>query len=167
VDDGLVRNIGISNFNTQLITDLLTYARIKPAVLELELHPYLQQKRLIKWVKQQEINIIAYASFGNVVFDASPPHLEHVEKLLSHPIIKKIAQKNKLNVGQVALGWAVQHEYAVIPKSVNEDRMRSNLAVFDIKFDEADLQELEGLDIKARFNDFYLNNYGFEYPLFD
>lgn len=167
VDEGLIRNIGICNANTQLLTDLLSYARIKPAVLEIELHPYFQQKRLVKWVKQQEIQVIAYASFGNVVFDAVPPHLAHLEKLLSHPVIKKLAEKHKINAGQVALGWAVQNEYVVIPKSVNEDRMRANLAAFDVKFDKEDLKELDALEAKARFNDFYVENYTFDYPLFD
>lgn len=167
VDEGLVRNIGVSNFNTQTLTDLLAYARIKPAVLEIELHPYLQQKRLIKWTKEQDIHIIAYASFGNVVFDKVPPHLAHLDKLLSHPVITKIAKKHNLNPGQVALGWAVQQEYIVIPKSVNEDRMKSNLDVFDVKLDEEDFKEIANLESNGRFNDFYAETYGFDYPAFE
>lgn len=101
VDEGLVRNIGISNFNTQTILHLLTYARIGPSVLEIELHPYLQQKRLVEWAKAQDIQVIAYASFGAAVFDELPPGTGHLQSLLSHPVITKVAEKHNLNAGQV------------------------------------------------------------------
>ncbi|KAL9538373.1 hypothetical protein MBANPS3_010984, partial [Mucor bainieri] len=87
VDAGLVRNIGISNFNVQSTVDLLSYARIPPSVLQIEHHPYLQQRRLIQWVRSQGIQVIAYASFGNAVFEALPPGTEHLENLMEHPII--------------------------------------------------------------------------------
>ncbi|KAI7898115.1 4-dihydromethyl-trisporate dehydrogenase [Cokeromyces recurvatus] len=167
VDDGLVRNIGISNFNVQAIVDLLTYARIRPAVLEIEHHPYLQQKRLIDWVKQEGIQVIAYASFGSAAFEETPRHLKHLPNLMDHPVIQKIANKYKLNPGQILLAWATQREIIVIPKTVNEDRMEINLKAPQIKLDEQDFKDIAELEAHARFNDFFEENYGFDFPAFD
>lgn len=167
VDAGLIRNIGISNFNVQSTLDLLSYARIPPSVLEIEHHPYLQQKRLIKWVRSQGIQVIAYASFGNAVFEAVPPGTEHLENLMKHPVIANIAEKHNLSTGQVLLAWAVSHQVVVIPKTVNVNRMKSNLDIDHVKLDDEDQQKIDDLEANARFNDFYVNNYGFEFPLFN
>ncbi|CEP13270.1 hypothetical protein [Parasitella parasitica] len=167
VDSGVIRNIGISNFNVQSILDLLTYARIRPSVLEIEHHPYLQQSRLIHWVRSQGIQVIAYASFGNAVFEQVPQGTQHLENLMKNPIIVSIAEKHHRNSGQILLAWAVQHEVIVIPKTVNIDRMKSNLAIDHIQLDEDDLEKISQLDANARFNDFFENTYGFNLPLFN
>lgn len=167
VDAGLIRNIGISNFNVQSILDLLTYARIRPSILEIEYHPYLLQDRLVAWVKAQGIEIIAYASFGNTAFDAVPPSTAHLENLLTHPTVKKIAEKHKRNGGQVLLTFSTQQNIIVIPKSVQESRMKSNLDLFSFKLDEQDIDDLKALNANARFNDFFPNTFGFEFPLFE
>lgn len=165
VDEGLVRNIGISNFNVQSVLDLLTYARIRPAVLEIELHPYLQQPRLVEWVRAQDIQVIAYASFGNAVFDTVPSGTAHLPNLLAHPVLKKIAAKHGRNTGQIALKFSAQKDIVVIPKSVQVERMKSNLDIFSFDLDEEDLQELKELDANARFNDLTVDTFGIELPL--
>ncbi|KAI8064322.1 4-dihydromethyltrisporate dehydrogenase [Gilbertella persicaria] len=167
VDSGRVRNIGISNFNVQSIVDLLTYARIRPSVLEIEHHPYLQQRRLINWAKKQDLHIIAYASFGNSVFDNVPKYLEHLPKLLEHPVIKKVAEKHQRNPGQIALTWATQRGITVIPKSAQVERMKTNLDVLSYKLDDEDFEAINDLEANGRFNDFFENTYGFEFPLFE
>ncbi|KAG2207146.1 hypothetical protein INT47_012199 [Mucor saturninus] len=167
VDAGLVRNIGISNFNVQSVLDLLTYARITPAVLEIELHPYLWQERLVNWVKSQGIEIIAYASFGNTVFDAVPPATAHVPSLMTHPTVAKIAQKHNRNNGQILLSFAAQQNIIVIPKSVQESRMKTNLDLFSYKLDADDIEQLKSLNINARFNDLVPNTFGLELPIFE
>lgn len=168
VDAGLILNIGISNFNVQSTLDLLSYARIPPSVLEIEHHPYLQQRRLIEWVRSQGIQVIAYASFGNAVFESLPPGTEHFQNLLEHPVIVDIAEKHQLNTGQVLLAWAVNHQVAVIPKTANVSRMKSNLDTNHIKLDDEDQQKIDALEANARFNNFYVGNlYGFEFPIFD
>lgn len=165
VDEGLVRNIGVSNYNVQTLLDLLSYARIKPAVLEIELHPYLQQRRLVDWARAQGIEIIAYASFGNAVFDKVPNSTAHLPNLLTHPVLKKIAEKHGRNTGQVALKFSAQNNIVVIPKSVQVERMKTNLDIFSFELDKEDLKELEELEANARFNDLTVENYGFELPL--
>ncbi|KAI8643825.1 xylose reductase [Parasitella parasitica] len=167
VDSGVIRNIGISNFNVQSTLDLLSYARIRPSVLEIEHHPYLQQSRLIHWVRSQGIQVIAYASFGNAVFEHVPPGTEHLENLMKNPVIVSIADKHQRNTGQILLAWAVQHEIVVIPKTVNIDRMKSNLDIDHIELDKDDLEKIAKLEANARFNDFFESNYGFNLPLFN
>lgn len=166
VDSGVVRNIGISNFNVQSTLDLLSYARIPPCVLEIEHHPYLQQRRLVNWAKSQGIQVIAYASFGNAVFKRFPPGTEHLENLMKHPVIVSIAEKHKRDVGQILLAWAVHYEIIVIPKTVKVERMKSNLDIDHIQLDDDDLQKIAKLEANTRFNDLFDSTYGFDLPLF-
>ncbi|CAO3668647.1 hypothetical protein G6F70_007613 [Rhizopus microsporus] len=168
VDEGLVRNIGVSNFNVQSILDILTYCKYKPAALEIEHHPYLQQKRLIKWVNSHDIHIIAYGAFGPTVYGGVVPnHLKDVQSLFEHPVIKKIAEKHKHEPGEILLKWVIQRGITVIPKTTKVERMKSNLNLFSFDLDEDDFKEIEKLDIKARFNDLVEEMYGYEFPIFD
>ncbi|KAI8888370.1 xylose reductase [Backusella circina FSU 941] len=167
VDAGLVRNIGISNFNVQSVLDLLTYCKYKPAILEIEHHPYLQQKRLVDWVRKQDIQVVAYASFGPTVFTNTSDNMAHLPSLLDHPVVEKIAKKHNLSTGQTVLKWAVQQDVVVIPKSVNIKRMKVNKDLFSFTLDEEDLAALNGLETNTRFNDISLEVYGFELPIFD
>ncbi|KAI8374899.1 xylose reductase [Blakeslea trispora] len=167
VEAGLVRNIGISNFNVQLIIDLLAYAKIRPAALEIEHHPYLQQRRLIDWAQKQDIHIIAYASLGNAVYSKVPKHLTHITNLLKHPVVQKLAEKYNRDAGQIVLTWAVQRNITVIPKSVNVDRMKSNLDILSYKLEEEDMQAIYDLEANARFNQPVVETFGVELPIFE
>ncbi|EIE87005.1 hypothetical protein G6F46_001197 [Rhizopus delemar] len=163
VNDGLSRNIGVCNFNTQALVDMLTYAKIKPAVLQIELHPYLPQAELTKWVKSQGIHITAYSSFGPASYVTLGEHGKRAAPLLEHDAVKSLADKHKVSAGQILLRWALDREYVVIPKSVNEDRMKANFDVLDIKLDESDNKALDALKSNQRFNDPLV---WFDLPLF-
>ncbi|KAF7732822.1 NAD(P)H-dependent D-xylose reductase (XR) [Apophysomyces ossiformis] len=165
VDAKLARNIGISNFNVQTILDLLTYCKYKPAVLQVELHPYLQQPRLVKWVQAQGIAVMAYSSFGPVSYLEMTEEAKSTPPLLENKVIVAIANKHNKTPSQVLLRWSVQKDVIVIPKSLNPDRMRNNLDVLDWSLDEEDLKEIAGLDQKLRFNDTV--SYGLSLPLWD
>ncbi|KAI8078161.1 4-dihydromethyltrisporate dehydrogenase [Gilbertella persicaria] len=165
VEANLTRNIGIANFNCQTIMDMLTYAKIKPAVLQIEIHPYLPQERLIKWVKDQGIQVTAYSSFGPTSYVNLSEFGKDYSSLLEHDHVKSIANKHNVTTGQVLLRWALDREIAVIPKSSNEDRMKSNFDILDIKFDEQDNKTLDALKSNQRFNDPMI--FGFGVPLFD
>ncbi|ORY98723.1 4-dihydromethyltrisporate dehydrogenase [Syncephalastrum racemosum] len=167
VDAGLIRNIGISNFNVQLILDVLTYAKYKPAVLQIELHPYLQQSRLVEWTQKQGIHVTAYSSFGPAAFDNFTSRSSTVGPLLEHDTIKAIANKHGKSTGQVLLRWSIERKVAVIPKSSNEGRMKSNLDLFSWSLDEEDRKSITDMNQNIRFNDLQDVMYGFELPLFD
>ncbi|KZW00457.1 putative D-xylose reductase [Exidia glandulosa HHB12029] len=153
VDEGLAKNIGISNVNGSLLIDILRYARIKPAVLQVELHPYLPQEQLVTLCKKYDIAITAYCSFGPASWLELDMH-KHVPSLLDHDVVAQVAKKySGKTPAQVLLRWASQRGIAVIPKSNNHDRLVQNLNHTDITLDEADIATLTSLNQNARFND--------------
>lgn len=104
---GKVKSIGISNFSGALIYDLLRSAEIKPAVLQIEHHPYLQQPRLVEYVQSQNIAITGYSSFGPQSFlELKHSKALDTPTLFEHKTIKSIANKNKKTPAQVLLRWA-------------------------------------------------------------
>ncbi|KAL4946758.1 hypothetical protein BDV06DRAFT_229655 [Aspergillus oleicola] len=151
VDAGLARGIGVSNFNGGLILDLLKYARIKPATLQIEHHPYLTQETLVKYAQSQGITVTAYSSFG----PSSYRELE-AEDALSAPLL--------LEHPVVLLRWATQRSVAVIPKSSNPNRLAQNLKVTDFDLAEEEIKKISELNKGPRFND--PMKFGEPHPIF-
>eukprot|EP01006_Ploeotia_vitrea_P046398 TRINITY_DN67023_c6_g9_i1.p1 TRINITY_DN67023_c6_g9~~TRINITY_DN67023_c6_g9_i1.p1 ORF type:complete len:333 (+),score=181.41 TRINITY_DN67023_c6_g9_i1:81-1079(+) len=143
---GLVKNIGVCNFTAPLIHDLLTYATIKPAVNQVEMHPLLQQPALVKYCQAQNIAVTAYSPLGTA--DFKQPHEPSV---LGDETLKKIADKHKQSVAQVALRFNVQRGVIVIPKSTNPDHIKDNLNVFDFTLDDDDMSTIAAMDRNYHF----------------
>lgn len=158
VEKGLSKSIGISNFQGQLIYDLLSYAKIPPATLQIEHHPYLVQPELLRLAKNEGITVTAYSSFGSTSFaEFNMKHAENITPLLQEETIGAIAKKLGKDPSQVLLRWATQRGLAIIPKSSREPTMKSNLASTDFDIDQADLDKISALDRGLRFNQ--PNNY--------
>ncbi|KAL7317973.1 hypothetical protein PS15m_004257 [Mucor circinelloides] len=158
VDSGRTRNIGVSNFNCQLLMDMLTYARIPPSLLQIELHPYLSQEHLVKWAQSQGIAVTAYSSFGPTSFiSTGSKRAKAVEPLFENPVIKDVAAKYNRNPSEVALRWSLERSVAVVPKSLNIDRMRMNLEALNWEMEEEDVESINKLDMGLRFNDPMVN----------
>lgn len=154
VDKGLARSIGISNFSAQLLLDLLRYARIRPATLQIEHHPYLTQERLVAFAQREGIAVTAYSSFGPLSFlELSVKQAEGAPPLFEHPVIKDIAEKHGKTPAQVLLRWATQRGIAVIPKSNNPARLLQNLDVVGFDLEDGELKAISDLDKGLRFND--------------
>ncbi|VEU23940.1 DEKNAAC105254 [Brettanomyces naardenensis] len=154
VDEGLVKSIGVSNWSGALIQDLLRGCRIRPQLLQIEHHPYLVQKRLIHWVQAQGIVVTGYSSFGPKSFvELDNPVAIKATPLLTHPTIKKIADAHKATAAQVLLRWATQNGICVIPKSSKKERLLSNLNSDSFDLTEAEIAEIDALDLGLRFND--------------
>ncbi|KAK9446621.1 NADP-dependent oxidoreductase domain-containing protein [Limtongia smithiae] len=154
VELGLVKNIGISNFAGALIIDLLRYAKIPPAVLQIEHHPYLTQPQIVALTRQRGIAITAYSSFGPQSFlEMSHPVATKITTLLKTPLIEEIAAAHGKSSGQVLLRWATQRGIAVIPKSNSPHRLAENLNHVDFDLTEEELGKISGLDAQIRFND--------------
>ena len=154
VEKKLAKSIGISNFNGQLIMDLLRYAKIVPATLQIEHHPYLTQEGLVKLAQDHGIAVTAYSSFGPQSFlELDMQRAKDTPLLFDNPTIKSIADKHKKTPAQILLRWTTQRDIAVIPKSNNQNRLAQNLDVtsFDLSTDE--LTEISGLNKNLRFND--------------
>ncbi|KAI5956240.1 GRE3 [Candida jiufengensis] len=151
---GKVKSIGISNFSGALIQDLLRGCEIKPAVLQIEHHAYLQQPRLIEYVQSQGIAITAYSSFGPQSFlELKSKKALDTPTLFAHDTIKTIASKHDKSPAQILLRWTTQRNIAVIPKSNNKKRMIENLKVTDFDLSEEEMKEISKLDKELRFND--------------
>jgi D-xylose reductase len=154
VDQGLTRSIGVSNYNGALILDLLRYARIRPATLQIEHHPYLVQQNLLDLCKAEGITVTGYSSFGPQSFrDLGMELGKNTPLLFDHPTIKRVAEKYGKTPAQVLLRWATQRGVAVIPKSASQNRLRQNLENTGFDLGEEDVREISGLDRQLRFND--------------
>jgi aldehyde reductase len=145
---GLVKSIGISNFNSIQIERLLSAATIKPVTNQVECHPYLAQKQLKKFCEDRGITLTAYSPLGNPGSTANTK--ADKGQLLKDPTVLKLAQKYGKNVGQILLKFQVQRGIIVIPKSVHLDRIISNIQIFDFDMTPEEIKQLESLDRNYR-----------------
>lgn len=153
VQQGLSKSIGISNFQAQLVYDLLRYAKIPPATLQIELHPYLTQQDLVKLCKNEGIAVTAYSSFGPASFlEFNMQHAVKLVPLIQDPTINQIASKYGKKPSQILLRWATQRGLAVIPKTSRVELLDENLDVIGWDIDQADLDKITSMDRNIRFN---------------
>ncbi|KAI0562559.1 aldehyde reductase [Gracilaria domingensis] len=167
VDSGLVRHLGVCNFPYVLMEDLLSYARIRPSVLQVELHPYLQQPRLLQFCKREKIIVTAFSSFGAASYKSLGMDRGH--DLFQDAAMIKIAEKHGKSVPQVALKWAVQRGTAVIPKTSKSERLEENMKAFDWELEDDDMREIAALDRGVRYNDpgDFCVGMGMSVPIYD
>jgi diketogulonate reductase-like aldo/keto reductase len=139
VEQGKVRSIGISNFDENL-DDLLKHATIKPALIQVECHPYWNQDDLRKKLKK----------YGTLIESWYP--IGHGDKgLIEEPIFTKLAKKyNKTNV-QVILRWHIQKGIIVFPKSSNPKHIKENSEIFDFQLTDEEIKEIDKMGKKKRF----------------
>lgn len=149
---GLVRHLGVSNFSAVKLRALHEGARIKPAVNQIELHPYLQQPELLATCAELGVHVTAYSPLGS---PDRPPGLKGVDEpvLLQDPTIAAIAGRLGVSAAQVLIAWAVQRGTSVIPKSVDPRRLRENLAAAELVLSDADMRQIAGLDRRRRYLD--------------
>ncbi|CCM03125.1 uncharacterized protein FIBRA_05246 [Fibroporia radiculosa] len=152
VDEGLVKNIGVSNCQGALLLDVLRYAKYAPAVNQVELHPYLSQEALIKLCNTLGVAITAYSSLGPQSY-VELGGSKGAENLLQHSAVASIASKHSKSTAQVLLRWAVQQGLAVIPKSNNHDRLVQNLQVEQFTLTDDEMKQLSSLNVNLRLND--------------
>ncbi|KAF8528304.1 NADP-dependent oxidoreductase domain-containing protein [Gautieria morchelliformis] len=153
VDEGMTKNIGVSNVAGVLLIDIHTYARYEPQVLQIEHHPYLTQEQLVDFAtKTHGMAITAYSSLGPQSYVELGGD-QGVESLQKHPTITAIAKAHSRSPAQVALRWATQRGIAVIPKSNNLGRIIENLAVTDFDLSAQEIAAISGLNRNLRFND--------------
>ena len=152
VDAGLVRNIGICNFGTSLLRDLLASARIAPAVLQVESHPLLVQPKLLRYCQQERIAFTAFSPLGPASYYSLGMAVPS-DSLLDNRVIHCLALQYGKSAAQILLRWGVQRGTAVIPKTVTPERMSENLNIFDFELTAEDMAAISSLDQGRRFND--------------
>ncbi|HBK46684.1 MAG TPA: 2,5-didehydrogluconate reductase DkgB [Xanthomonadaceae bacterium] len=135
---GLTRQIGISNFNIAL-TQQAIEAVDKDAIAtnQIELSPYLQNRRLVAFLKEQGIAVTSYMTLA-------------YGKVLKDPVIGQIARKHDATPAQVALAWALQLGYAVIPSSTKRENLASNLLAQQLRLDDQDMAQIAALERNGR-----------------
>jgi len=160
---GLVKAIGVSNFNIPQLQELLHFAKVKPCVVQVELHPYLPQKELVNFCRSNGLVVTAFSPLGS---PDRPPVMVEINdpELLLDPVVNEIAKKHNKNAGQVLIRYHVQNGNVVIPKSAKPERIRSNLEIFDFNLDEHDFKELDKLSA-VNFRACYLK-WVKDHPLF-
>ncbi|KAF4744566.1 hypothetical protein FOZ63_031768, partial [Perkinsus olseni] len=124
-----VRSIGVSNFDIVRMRHLLRAARIKPAVNQVEVHPFLPQKDLLEFCRDEGVAIVAYAPLGAPAYPYD--HDGPLPDVLNHPAIRALADRHGKTAAQIAIRWAIQRGTIVIPKSVHKRRIEENFDVFD------------------------------------
>lgn len=148
VDLGIVKSIGVANFDAPMLVDLLTYAKIKPAINQIELHPYNAQTELVDYCQKMGIVVTAYSPTGRMgVASYDLPRLHE------DPLVQNIASKHRKSVAQILIRWAIERGTVVIPKSVTPSRIKENISVFDFELSDSDMAELGSLDRGRRYVD--------------
>lgn len=148
VDIGLVRTIGVSNFSVKKLRDMRPYARIFPAVNQVELHPMLRQDALIEACEEMGCHVTAYSPLGSS--DSASIHGHVGATLLEHPNIKEVAEETGKSTGQVCIRWAVQRGTSVIPKSSKVERLMKNFDVFTWTLSAEQMTQLSSIEPQVR-----------------
>lgn len=135
---GLTRAIGISNFNIDLTCQAIAVAgKGELATNQIELSPYLQNRKLAAFLEQQGIAVTSYMTLA-------------YGKVLQDPVLLRIAARHDATVAQVALAWAMQLNYAVIPSSTQRANLASNLLARDLTLDADDMAAIAALERNGR-----------------
>lgn len=136
-DEGKIRAIGISNFYVDRMIDIASFARIKPMINQIEIHPHHQQSESLEWHNKYSVQPEAWAPLGEGRGD-----------MFNLPELKAIGEKYGKTVAQVILRWHIQRGVVVIPKSTHIERMEENFNVFDFELTNEDIEAISALDKK-------------------
>ncbi|KAL9620123.1 MAG: hypothetical protein Q9160_005329 [Pyrenula sp. 1 TL-2023] len=148
VDEGLTKNIGVSNFAPADMKAILAICRVCPVAHEFETHPYLQQTAYVEWHLSHGIQVIAYSPFANL----NPVYSSDLPSILEDEFWVDLAESKAITVPQAILAWGVQRGTIVIPKSVHRERIVENLASYFITFTEEEMASIAKQDKKIRLN---------------
>lgn len=132
---GKLRAIGVSNFAPDRLTDLMAFNEIPPAVNQIEINPFHQQREATKFMSADKVQAEAWAPFA-----------EGKNDLFHNPVLAKIAAKYNKSIGQVVLRWLVQRGIVALAKTVKRERMEENLNVFDFALSDEDTKEIAMLE---------------------
>ena len=160
VSEGLVSSIGVSNFSTKKVDSILSYAKVPLSVVQVEVHPYWRQDSLLAYCKDKGIHVTAYSPLGSP--DSSTMFQRKGPKLMDDPTLAAIASKLNKSPAQCLIRWGIQHGTSVLPKSVNEGRIKSNLDVIGWELPVEDYDSLSSLATQERMVSakFWLNPRG-------
>ena len=134
--EGKLKAIGVCNCYPQILADICETVEVKPAVNQVELHPFFQQENALALMKEYGVQPEAWGPFA-----------EGNHGIFTHPVLARIGAKYGKSAAQVALRWNVQRGVAVIPKSTHKERMEQNIDIWDFTLSGGDMAEIAKLDI--------------------
>jgi len=135
---GKIRAIGVSNFDSTQLADLVAKAEIKPAINQIELNPYFQEPELVKMIKKSGVQVEGWSPFA-----------QGRNGLFTNKVLVEIGKKYNKTAAQVTLRWLIQRGVVVIPRTSNPAFMKENLDVFNFKLSKTDMQQITTLDKKT------------------
>jgi 2,5-diketo-D-gluconate reductase A len=132
---GKIRAIGVSNFEPDRLMDLSAFSGVTPAVNQIEINPWQQQKEALAFMAKENIQPEAWAPFAEGKHD-----------IFHNPLLEAIGKKYGKSVGQVILRWVVQQHIVALAKSVHAERMAENIDIFDFQLSDDDMAQISQLD---------------------
>lgn len=138
LSEGKIRAIGVSNFEPNQIDDLMEYADIKPAINQIETHVFFQQNATLDYLKKSEVQMEAWSPFA-----------AGRNNIFSNQTLEEIGKKYTKSIAQVCLRWHYQRGIVTIPRSSQKVHMIENLAIFDFKLEDSDMQTIAKLDLNT------------------
>jgi alcohol dehydrogenase (NADP+) len=151
-EQGLTRHIGVSNFNTNKLSELIKSGRIVPEMNQIEMHPFLPQDKLVDFCRSNGILLTAYSPLGSGDRSTSIKKPDE-PSLLENPTVNEIASIHKASPAQVLIAFSIYRGIAVIPKSTNKERINQNLESLSIQLTEDDFKKLSNIGISYRYID--------------
>jgi diketogulonate reductase-like aldo/keto reductase len=148
VQQGLTKAIGLSNFNSKQIDRIIRCGTIRPACLQIESTPYLTQEKLIDFCNKRDIQVVAYSPLGS---NDRPWGKKDDQILLQEPKVLDLAKKYKKSPAQILLRFQVQRGVAVIPKTIQSQRLIENLQVTNFNLSDEDMNALKSLNRNFRY----------------
>jgi D-xylose reductase len=152
VENQLARQIGVCNYSAVLLHDLMSYARIKPAMLQIESHPYLTQDALIRTAQSYNIAVTAFSPLGALSY-VSLDMASKGDSVLTETVVIKAAERASVTPAQVVLRWGLQRGTAVIPKTSRPERLVENLSLSGFNLTDEEMDAISALNENRRFND--------------
>lgn len=152
VEAGIARQIGVCNYSASLLHDLMSYARIKPAMLQIESHPYLTQEAVLRTAQAYNIAVTAFSPLGSLSY-VSLDMASANDSVLTEPVVMAAAKRSGASAAQIVLRWGIQRGTAVIPKTSNPDRLIENITLSEFSLTDQEMQAISGLNQNRRFND--------------
>lgn len=169
VQAGLVRQIGVCNYTSGLLIDLMAYANTPPAMLQIESHPFLTQEPLIRLAHDLGVAVTAFSPLGALSYVELDMASKSDSVLTAAPVIAA-AERLGRTPAQVVLRWGIQRGTSIIPKTTRSERLRENLALFDFELSGEEMAAISSLNQNRRFNDpgvFCEQAFGRFYPIYD
>ncbi|KAF8200644.1 NADP-dependent oxidoreductase domain-containing protein [Pholiota molesta] len=130
--EGKIRTVGVSNYNVKHLKEIKAKGWELPAVNQIELQPFCQQKPIVDYCKEHNIIIQAYCPI--------------IRGKMDHPVIMEVAAKHNRDPAQILIRWSLQRGFVPLPKSATPSRIHSNAQVYDFELDEEDMKKLDDLD---------------------